>query len=438
MTDENEQLNWFREAAMNTFGVLYLKRGEGISIPTDSSILNLHGWRVDKLTEHGDLYEVEAEYTVEPEQCPYCKSPDLYRHGKREQRFHDLPVHNKPVIIITQRQRWKCRNCSATFQSHLMHVNETRLMTERLRWFIRYEALSKTFTSVAKTVGLTEGAIRHVFEEFAAELEEKHVVQTPTILGIDEIFLVREYRCVLTDIENRKLVDILSDRKKPTVIKYLKTLDTEKVEVAVMDMWQPYRDAVRQVIPHAAIVVDKFHVVRMANDAMETLRKQLKRELTSNQRRQLKHDRKILLMRSDQLNAQQRFVLDTWLVNFEELGRAYAAKEMFMDIWDSEDMTIAKAKYHAWLDYVREHQLEEAYSNLITACTNWNDEIFRHFQYRVTNAYTEAFNGILKLAHKNGRDYSFRALRAKMLFNTMTYSHLPTVSFHKPKRKKNE
>lgn len=43
MSDENEQMNWFREAAMNTFGVLYLKRGEGISIPTDSSILNLHG-----------------------------------------------------------------------------------------------------------------------------------------------------------------------------------------------------------------------------------------------------------------------------------------------------------------------------------------------------------------------------------------------------------
>jgi len=51
-----------------------------------------------------------------------------------------------------------------------------------------------------------------------------------------------------------------------------------------MDLWQPYKDAVKAVMPQATIIVDKFHVVRMAKQAMETIRKQLRESLTKNQR----------------------------------------------------------------------------------------------------------------------------------------------------------
>ena len=58
----------------------------------------------------------------------------------------------------------------------------------------------------------------------------------------------------------------------------------DKVQYVAMDMWRPYRDAVEAVLPHAMIVVDKYHVVRMANDAMEKARKFLRTNLEPKQR----------------------------------------------------------------------------------------------------------------------------------------------------------
>ena len=57
------------------------------------------------------------------------------------------------------------------------------------------------------------------------------------------------------------------------------------IQYVAMDMWTPYRDAVQTVIPDPRIVIDKFHVVRMANDALEKVRKSLREQLTPKQRR---------------------------------------------------------------------------------------------------------------------------------------------------------
>lgn len=68
----------------------------------------------------------------------------------------------------------------------------------------------------------------------------------------------------------------------------MKLKDRQKVEIVSMDMWNPYRAAVKAVLPQARIVVDKFHVVRMANDALERVRKGLRKELKPSQSRTLK------------------------------------------------------------------------------------------------------------------------------------------------------
>lgn len=69
-----------------------------------------------------------------------------------------------------------------------------------------------------------------------------------------------------------------------------------------MDMWRPYKDAVNTVLPHAKVVVDKFHVVRMANQALDSVRKALRDKMTTKERRTLMRERFILLKRKHDLN----------------------------------------------------------------------------------------------------------------------------------------
>lgn len=116
------------------------------------------------------------------------------------------------------------------------------------------------------------------------ELEAQFRFETPKWMGIDEIHLIRP-RCVISNIGNNTIVNMLPNRDKKTVVNYLYQLEGKReVQYVAMDMWTPYRDAVRTVLPDARIVIDKFHVVRMANDALEKVRKGLREQLTPKQR----------------------------------------------------------------------------------------------------------------------------------------------------------
>ncbi|MBN4836344.1 transposase, partial [Enterobacter hormaechei] len=111
--------------------------------------------------------------------------------------------------------------------------------------------------------------IRNIFKDHVEELEKTVRFEVPQWMGIDEIHLIKP-RCVISNIQHRTIVDMLVNRDKKTVTNYLYNLPgKDAVQFVAMDMWAPYRDAVQAVMPGAQIIIDKFHVVRMANDALE-------------------------------------------------------------------------------------------------------------------------------------------------------------------------
>ncbi len=175
-------------------------------------------------------------------------------------------------------------------------------MTSRLVQSVGKQAISRTFASIADEIGIVEGTVRSIFRDYINELEKTVRFEIPQWMGIDEIHLIKP-RCVVSNIQNNTIFEILKDRNKATVTSYLSQLNAlNQVRFVAMDMWRPYRDAVETV---AQIVIDKFHVVRMANDALEKIRKSLREQLTTKQRRGLMHDRFVLLKRERDLTPQE-------------------------------------------------------------------------------------------------------------------------------------
>ncbi len=233
--------------------------------------------------------------------------------------------------------------------------------------------------------------------------------------SIDEIHLIKP-RGVISNIQNNTIVELLPNRNKETVIKYLAQLEGRKeVQYVAMDMWVPYKDAVELVLPQATIVIDKFHVVRMANDALERVRKSYRESLTPKQRRGLMHDRFVLLKRQTDLDAKETLLLSGWLNNYAELALAYRLKEDFFKIYDARTREEAVTRFAAW-DKAATHEVREAFSDLIRAWRNWQPYILAYFDHPVTNAYTESLNSLIRVMNRLGRGYSFEALRAKILF----------------------
>lgn len=372
--------------------------------------------------------------------CPNCGYSQFYSHDKTEQVFFDTPMQGKPAILKMMRMRYKCRSCGKTFREPLPDIDDKRLMTSRLKEHIQKRAMRETFAVVARETGLDEKTIRHVFDDYANEKAQSMPFVTPRILGIDELKLVGSFRCILTNIEHNTVFDILPSRKKECVREYLKKLpDKDNIEQVTMDMWRPYKDAVNAELPGRIIVIDKFHIVRMANESLEASRKAIRATLERKDRLKLKNERFVLLKRRHSLSEEETEKLQKWSAWYPELGLAYDAKEAFFCLFDDQglDSKTAKEALIAWQRGI-DPSIARHFETLTKALNNWMPEILNGFDYPITNAYTESINRLAKDLQRMGRGYSFDVVRAKMLYDKR--ANEPTTSTIRKKKRvaKNE
>lgn len=381
-------------------------------------IIHLKNWYETDVQQTAEAIVVEAVYEIEPEACPKCGVVgQFYRHARKPTDYRDAPVRGKPVIIRCARQRYQCQACKGTFLQPLPDMaDDNRRMTKRLVEYIGEQAIKKPFTEIANDVGLNEKTIRLVTAETIEKLKSPYPVFAPLVLGIDEVMVAGELRAIFTDLANRTILDLIPSRRKPSVVHWLSHLDSrERTQIVCIDMWLPYKEAARAVFGNQVrIVVDKFHVVRMADLGLDSVRKTVGKERGIKGRRHLMRSRHILLKRMGRLTEKERFDLSGWLENFPRLKEAHAVKEAFYAIYDLEDRRKATSALQAWEESLSE-EMKLAFKPLLTAVGNWREEILAFWDYRVTNAYTEAMNGILKQINRRGRGYTFPILRARIL-----------------------
>lgn len=262
-------------------------------------------------------------------------------------------MHGHRVGIIINRQRYLCKDCGSTFREILWDIDEDHMCTVRFKEYVQEQSLKRTFTSIADELGISEGTVRNIFNKYIEFLEETHSFVTPRWMGIDEIHILGKPRCVIANVEENVLVDLLVDRNKDTVIRYLS---------------------------------------------------------------RLKNDRFLMLKRRKDLTPMEQIILDSWTLNFPLLKQAYELKEAFYEIWEANDAKEAQERYAAWQASIPDG-MKSAFSDIIKAYGNWQHEINNYFTHRVTNAYTESINGLTRVVNRMGRGYSFKALRAKMLYS---------------------
>lgn len=168
---------------------------------------------------------------------------------------------------------------------------------------------------------------------------------TPGFLGITEV-VMGQPRCVLTNIREKPLLDLLPSRRYGRVSIYLLHLSKpQAVRWVTMDMWCPYREVVRDALPQVRIVVDKFHVVRMANAGLDGVREQLRLNLSAKERKSLMHDRFLLLRHPHDLQPMEQVLVESWTRYLPLLGDAYQAKEVFFAIYEAPSQAVAERAY---------------------------------------------------------------------------------------------
>jgi Transposase and inactivated derivatives len=219
--------------------------------------------------ELDDHFEITIRYRRDKVACPRCGSMMVRKHESTFQRKKDRKLRDKIVVITLEKRRFRCLFCSKVFTEPDEIFGSRRRSTKRLRKYLGERARHQAVNRVAKEEGVSEGLVRRCFtEETASQVGvDEGKPKASRVLGLDEFSVKkRMFDTTISDLEGRKVLGIVEGCGKSNLEKYFTALpDPEIVEVVVMDMHEPFRQAVQMCLPRANIVVDKFHVIVHVN-----------------------------------------------------------------------------------------------------------------------------------------------------------------------------
>lgn len=382
-------------------------------------LLRLEGFFTTGLEEEDGKLYVEAELLddITPE-CP-CEYGDVVKHGKRIVQFRDHPIQRQETYIRITRQRFRCRTCGKVLLQDLPGIDPKRNMTLRFRDQLAEDGTKLKFSLSGDINGVKESLVRRVFKDHAAARLANYTYDLPRVMGMDEKYMGGHARFVVGDVEKRVLLDILTSRKKDILVDYFKQWTHQErmtVEVITQDMHWAYKELNEQYFKAATVVIDRFHVVRYADWAVSTVRKQIQSSVSNEDRIALKGRIGLLQARPDRLDDDGAFELKRVFHKYPKIEQAVTFKEWFYDIYNAETRAEAEKAFDAWCELLPK-ELETAFKPLLSFMREkrWRRLVFNYFDARYTNGYVEGVNSLLDEISRGGRGYDLETLRAKAL-----------------------
>jgi transposase len=229
-------------------------------------------------------------------------------------------------------------------------------------------------------------------------------------MSIDEISKRKGHKdfvTVVCDIDRGDLVEVIDSHKQDKIIEVLEQQPLEmreQVKEVSVDMWGGFPKVIEKVFPNAVVVIDRFHVMKVVNNNLNTIRKQSGTKV--------KNNKFILLKNGIDLSDEENKKLELILKQSERLRTAYELKESFRAIYES-NLTVeeGKAKIELWIDKAR-----KIYGSAITTITNHVEGICNYFLNRTTSGVMEGLNNKSKLIKRQAYGFvNFDNFRMRLL-----------------------
>ena len=288
--------------------------------------------------------------------CPRCGRGEVTVRGSVPRVFRSIPIGSKPVSIALDVPRVYCPKCNVTRQVRVGFADERRRHT---RTFARYALeLTRmgTIQDVADHLCVGWDLIKELKKSDLARRYRKPKLRSLKHLAIDEICLGhgRRYRTLVLDLDTGAIVFVGEGKGADALKPFWKRLNGSraKIRAVAADLSLAYTKAVRENLPNTTLVYDRFHVVKLFNDKLSDLRRELHREATDQLHRQvLKGTRWLLLKNPENLDdaKEERRRLDEALKLNASLATAYYLKEDLRQFWEQSDWWAADRFLTHWI-----------------------------------------------------------------------------------------
>jgi transposase len=221
-----------------------------------------------------------------------------------------------------------------------------------------------TIQDVARRMHLDWRAVKELDKIYMREQLARAGHPAPRVIGIDEVSIKKRhiYRIVVSDLEARCAIwfggNGRSEVDMDQFYAFLGKENTAQIRLAVMDMWKPFRNSTQANAPQAAILFDKFHVLRHLGKALDKIRKSEYARITGPKRKFIKGQKYVLLSHKENLTPEGKQSLKLLLKANKRLNTAYLLRESFDQLWDYTSAAWARRFFDNWKAQLRWQRLK--------------------------------------------------------------------------------
>jgi transposase len=371
-------------------------------------------WYVDSV----DFEEVKKILTIK---LDFKKGSKFFYEDKAAGISGTFPVHDTIV------KRWRHLNffqheCYLEARVPRIITGEGNVRLTEVPWAgklngftLLFEALILQFArcmppnQLKKIIGVSNHKIWKIIEEYVDEMRELQDMSEVKEVGIDETSARKrhDYITLFVDLEKRSVVHIEEGKGTETVKGFADRLEEKNCEKSQIkrvcsDMSPAFISGVKENFPEASITFDRFHVMKIINEAVDNVRKW---EKSNNP--QLKNMRYLLLQNRKDLSASDLRKIEELEMSSMHLNtvKAYHMREAFQMCYQAESAEVFELIIKKWCDWVKESEIFNMVKVAKTIERHLNG-IVMWYQTRITNGILEGFNSLIQAAKAKARGYS--------------------------------
>jgi transposase len=377
-----------------------------------NKLLNLQGLRVIGL----EFVEDDLVLTVQPRHrrltCPDCGTSRSGRASIKERRWRHLGIWGRSVWLKGPIRRLRCRPCERTVTESVPWARHGSDFTRSFEDAVGLMAQRTDKTAVSLLFGISWRTVANIAERLVDELLDPERLSNLRRIGVDEISFRKRHRylTVVTDHDTGDVVWVGEGKCSDTLRGFFEALtpeDRSAIEIVTMDMSQAYQKAVRENLPNATIAFDHFHVAKLANEALNEVRRELVREARPSDpslAKAIKGMRWPTLYNLEKLPDKHLDSLDLLRPN-APLGRAYLLKEQLLGLL-RRPRDHAVEKLRSWMGWASRSRLSP-FVRLGSTIRKHLPGIHAFMENLVTNARAEGINNKIRLL--SHRAYGFHS-----------------------------
>jgi transposase len=347
--------------------------------------------------------------------CRVCHARDVVRQGTVIRRLRAGNMNSMAFYVAAVVQRVKCKKCGAVRQMSIPFANEHSRYTKGFERYVLDLSKEMTIQALAKHLGVSWDVVKDIQKRYLGRKFPPPKLNRLEAIGIDEIYLGKKhrFRTVVLDLVSGAVVFVGQGKGAAALDLFWKKLgkSKNKIRAVAADLSPAYTQAVREHLPKATLVFDHFHVIKLMNDKLTELRRELHREVTDLlQKDVLKGIRWLLVKNSGNLDEKrnERERLEEALRLNEPLAKAYYMKEELGLVWKQPDKTTARVFLNDWIARAEVSGVRMLQKFAKTLAIH-REGILAYYDHPISTGPLEAVNNKIKLMQRQA--YGYRDIR---------------------------